>query len=159
MSFTTKLYLWCFAAMFGLGAVSNWDTSPVAAGMMFMLFLGCFALFVVARRLPFTPSPKRMHMDEEQARDAAQDIVDTIDELGCFHIEGALKVLCPICKTWCSATMVTMNDSAPGGGFSLGTMPGTALVQVHVDVTLHAHDHECVGANAIVSALGRPAEG
>ena len=151
MSFGTKVYLWMFTAMFGIGAIANWSSSPVAAGMMFMASIGCYALLVLGR---VTTHWKGKPVDDSRATALSKEIVEAIEEYGTFRIEGEVKVFCPLCKTWCTADKITPNAGL-AGGFILGTDPGTSVAHIHVEVLLHAHNHECVGADEVIATINR----
>lgn len=138
--------LFVYAAVFGTGAVLNWDGAPQAAGAMALLALACTALMVFARPRPHRrPKGAAMTDSDEEGRRALEDIVSTINEFGPFRLQGQLTVLCPLCKTWCDAELTA--GTGPSDGVSIVFAPSSAVIQLHADLSGHVHDHECPGAN------------
>lgn len=49
---------------------------------------------------------------------------------------NAIQLQCPACKTWC-------NSEVHAEELILGAELGQNVVSIHMNVTLHVHDHDC----------------
>lgn len=63
---------------------------------------------------------------------------------GIRYREGGFEMLCFVCRDWAKAT-ITLGRPIEG-------IPevGTAVIQLHADLTLHVHDHECMATRQLV---------
>lgn len=89
-------------------------------------------------------------VDSEECDEQLRQIRENIHEIGPFRLEGSVKALCPVCLMWCDAEITP--SLMPGSGVSLSALDDSGVLQIHVDVTLHAHVHECPRGREAVHA-------
>jgi hypothetical protein len=92
--------------------------------------------------------------------EAITKMIDTHIELGCWRRNGdSYYVLCGFCQTWCKAEMEITDPVV--GVIAARVVPeygldcsGGGTLQMHVELRLCVHDHECpAGRKAIFEAV------
>lgn len=85
---------------------------------------------------------------------AVQELMETHAELGAWRNDGPdnIKVLCGFCKMWCDAVVTVMSPIpiSSVGCVVYAADPSDTVVQLHVELKLHVHHHECTGRDVLL---------
>lgn len=107
-------------------------------------------IFVMTSLVSDTRKDKRMDEPEWLSK-----VVEGHEEIGTWRVvDNEIKLFCAFCQTWCNTQVVLDGPFGPFGpvGVDYAIRPGQNIVQVHLSLSVHVHDHECPKGHEALSS-------